>query len=329
MHAVPEPTLKAVAVQQRHEELEVLLLAVVRGGGQQQEVTGQAGEQLPQVVALRVAHLAAGEGRRHLVRLVADHQIPAAVGRLELLLQRAIARQLVQPGDGEVALQEPVAGARRGQLVVGEDLDAEVEAAVQLVLPLLGQAAGTDHQTALQVAAGDQLLHQQAGHDRLAGTGIVGEQEAQRLPRQHRLVDRGDLMRQRLHEGGVDRQRGVEQMGEVNAQRLRHQPKEITVAVEAPRPPLLDHLQPRFVVPLEDLAAELALGRPVDQLHRVRADPARAHHRDQGVGHDSAHGGRGLQIFQLHAGDDNPLTCGASPPATSLAPYRLIVARER
>jgi hypothetical protein len=58
-------------------------------------------------------------------------------------------------------------------------------------------------------------------------------------------------MRQRLHEGGVDRQRGVEQMGEVDAQRLRHQPKEITAAVEAPRPPLLDDLQPRFVVTLE------------------------------------------------------------------------------
>ena len=107
-------------------------------------------------------------------------------------------------------------------------------------------------------------------------------------------------MRQRLHERGVHRQRRVEQMGEVDAQRLRHQPKEIAVAVEAPRPPLLDDFQPRFVVPVEDLAAQLAAGRPVDELHRVRADPARAHHRDQGIGHDAAHGGRCLQVFQLH-----------------------------
>ena len=87
------------------------------------------------------------------MRLVTDHQIPAAIGRLQLFLQRGVARQLVQPGDGEVGLQEPVAGARRGQLVVGEDLEAEVEPAVQLVLPLLGQAAGTDHQTAAAAAA--------------------------------------------------------------------------------------------------------------------------------------------------------------------------------
>ena len=221
-------------------------------------------------------------------------------GACKLFLQHGVTRQLVQAGDGEVGLQEPVAGPRRGQLVAGEDLEAEVEAPVQLVLPLLGQAAGTDHQTALQIAARDQLLHQQAGHDRLAGSRIVGEQEPQRLPRQHRLVDRGDLMRQRLHLRGVDRQCPVEQMGEVDAQRLRHQPKEIAVAVEAPRPSLLDDLQPRFVVAVEDLTAQLATGRPVDEFHGVRADPSRADHRHHRIGHDAAHCGRRLQILKFH-----------------------------
>ena len=36
VHTVAEPALEAVAVEQRQEELEVLFLAVVRGGGQQQ-----------------------------------------------------------------------------------------------------------------------------------------------------------------------------------------------------------------------------------------------------------------------------------------------------
>ena len=42
--AVAELALEAVAVEQGHEQLEVLLLAVVRRGGQQQEVPGQAAE---------------------------------------------------------------------------------------------------------------------------------------------------------------------------------------------------------------------------------------------------------------------------------------------
>ena len=160
----------------------------------------------------------------------------------------------------------------------------------------------------LQVAAGDQFLRQQPGHDRLAGAGIVGQQEPQRLPRQHRLVHRGDLMRQRLHQRGVHRQRGVEQVREVDAQRLGHQPKQFPVAVEAPRPPLLDNLQARFVVAVEDLAAQLAAGPPVGELQRVGPEPARAHHRHQNIRQDAAYGGGGLQVFQLHAGDDRRLS---------------------
>lgn len=140
----------------------------------------------------------AEERRRHLVRLVADHEVEAAVGRLELLLHVFVARELVEPGDDEVRFEEPVAGTSRFELVVGEDLEGQMETAVELVLPLLGQAAGANDQAALQVAARDQLLDEQACHDRLAGAGIVGQQEAQRLARQHRLVYRGDLVRQRI-----------------------------------------------------------------------------------------------------------------------------------
>jgi len=53
-----------------------------------------------------------------------------------------------------------------------------VKAPVEFVLPLLGQITGADHETTLQVAAGDQFLHQEPSHDGLAGTGIVSEQEA-------------------------------------------------------------------------------------------------------------------------------------------------------
>ena len=84
--AVAEPPLEAVAIQQGHEELEILFLAVVRRGRHQQEMPRERGEQLAQPVALGVLDLAAEVGGRHLVGFVADDQVPPAVRRLELLL---------------------------------------------------------------------------------------------------------------------------------------------------------------------------------------------------------------------------------------------------
>ena len=258
MHAVAETPLETVAVEQRHEELEVLFLAVVRRRRHQQEVPRERREQLAEPVALGVLDLAAEERGRHLVRLVADDEIPAAVRRLELLLHVLVARELVETGDDQVGFEEPVAGARGLELVVGEDLERQVEAAVELVLPLLGQAARADDEATLQIAARDQLLDQQPGHDRLAGAGVVGEQEAQRLAGQHRLVDRRDLVRQRLDHRGVDRQHRIEQVGEADALRLGDQPEERAVAIEAPGPPLLHDLEARLVVAVEQLVRDLA-----------------------------------------------------------------------
>ena len=281
MDAVAEPALEAVAVEQRHEELEVLFLAVVRRRRHQQEVPRQRREQLPEPVALGVLDLAAEERGRHLVRLVADDEVPAAVGRLELLLHVLVARELVEAGDDEVGLEEPVAGAGGLELVVGEDLERQVEAAVELVLPLLGEAARADDEAALEVAAGDQLLDEQARHDRLAGAGVVGEQEAQRLARQHRLVDGRDLVRQRLDDRGVDRQHRVEEVREADALRLGDQPEQRAVAVEAPRPALLDDLEARLVVAVEQLVRDLAGRVLVGQLERLGAEPLHADDRDQ------------------------------------------------
>ena len=48
---------------------------------------------------------------------------------------------------------------------------------VQLVLPLLGEAAGADDEAPFQVSAGDELLDEEARHDRLARAWVVGQQE--------------------------------------------------------------------------------------------------------------------------------------------------------
>src|SRR5690606_10822187 len=106
-----------------------------------------------------------------------------------------VATELVKPTNGKGILSEPVSSAGRLVLVVRHDLEGQSEAAVEFVLPLLHEVARTDHQTPLQVTAGNKLLDQEAGHDGLARAGIVCEQEPEGLARDHRLVDRSDLMR--------------------------------------------------------------------------------------------------------------------------------------
>ena len=72
----------------------------------------------------------------------------------------------------------------------------------------------------LEIASRDQFLDKQARHDCLAGAGIVGEEKTKRLPWQHRLVNGGDLMRQRLHHRGVNGQNRIEEMSKSNPLRF-------------------------------------------------------------------------------------------------------------
>ena len=104
------------------------------------------------------------------------------------------------------------------------------------------------------------------GHDRLAGAGVVGEQEPQRLARQHLLVDRGDLVRERLDERGAHREVRVEEVGEVDPLRLGDESEEVAVAVEAPRPTGLYKIEPGLVVAVEDFGAHGAVRELVSQL---------------------------------------------------------------
>ncbi len=247
-------------------------------------MTGQGREQLAEAVALGVFDLVAEEGGRELVGLVADHQVPTAVRGLELLLEVLVARELVESGDDQVGFEEPVTGARRFELVVGEDLEGQVEAPGQLVLPLLGEAAGADDQAALEIPAGDQLLDQESGHDGLASTGVVRQQEAQWLARQHRLVDGGDLVRQGLDHGRVDREHRVEQVRQADAVGLGDQAEERPVAVEAPGAALLRQRQARLGVAVEDLVGDLAVGGLIGQLQRLAAESLDAHDGHQGIG---------------------------------------------
>ena len=218
--AVAKTALEAVTVQQRHEELKVFLLAVVRCGRHQQEVARQGRQQLPEAVTLGVLDFTPEERRRHLMRLVAHDEIPAAIRNLQLLLNVFVARELIEARNHQVRLQEPVARTCSLQLVVRQDVEGQLEPAVQLILPLLGETAGTDDQTPLQIPARDQLLDEQPRHDRLAGARVIGEKKAKGLTGQHGFVDRGDLMGQGLDDRGVHGEHRVEEMRQADPLRL-------------------------------------------------------------------------------------------------------------
>ena len=300
MHAVAEPALEAVSVEQREEELEVFLLAVVRRRRHEQEVAREAGDELAELIALGVFDFTIEERSGEFVCFVAHHEIVVVIGSGELLPHVLVARELVKTCDGEVVFEEPVAGAGGLQLVVRHDLERQVEPAAQLVLPLLGKAPGADDEAALQVAARDQLLDEEAGHDRLAGAGVVGEQEAQRLARQHRLVDRRDLVRQRIDQRGVHREHGIKQVREANALRFGHEPEHRAVAVEAPRTALFHRLEASFVVTEEHLFGHAPGRIAVRERQRVGAMPLHADDVDDGAGEDTADGRAGDQLFELH-----------------------------
>ena len=121
----------------------------------------------------------------------------------QLRLSIFIPTELVESADGQIGLSEGVAAAGGLKPVVGENLEGQVETSVQLVLPLLNETARADDQAAVQVATDQQFLDEEPGHDGLAGAGIVSQQEAQWLARQHLAIDRGDLVWQRLNERGM------------------------------------------------------------------------------------------------------------------------------
>ena len=215
---IAEATLEAVGIEQREEQLEVLLLAGVRGSGHQEEVARERAELLAEAVALGLLDLVAVAVRGHLVRLVDDHQVPVA--HRQLVAHLLVARQLIQAGDQTSLLDEGVAALGSFDLIAGQDLEVEPEAIPQLVLPLRHEAARSDDQAALNVAADHQLLDVEARHDRLARARVIGEQEAQRLARQHAPVDGVDLVGKRIEVRGLDGEKRIEHPGEVDAPRL-------------------------------------------------------------------------------------------------------------
>ena len=298
VHRVAVPALEPVGVEQRHEQLEVLFAARVRGRGHQQEVPGGLPEELAELVALGLLQLVAEVVGGHPVRLVDHDQVP--VGALKLLLELIGPGELVHPRDQQVVPGEDVAVRLGVRELPGQQLEGEAELLPQLVLPLLDKPAGRDDQAALQVTAEHQLLDVEARHDRLPGAGVVGEQEPQRGPLDQLAVDGLDLVRERFEVGGVDREHRVEPAGHPDPERLGGELEGGRVGGEVVGGGALGQLQAGFVVAVEEALVEFLAGRAVGEAQRVAADPRGGDHRYRRIAADAGDLRAGRYVLKLH-----------------------------
>ena len=228
---------------------------------------------------------------------VDDDQIP--LGLFELGLQLRVAGQLIHPSDEQgVGVEDVVVDVGVDQLV-GQQVEPESELEEQFVLPLLDQSAGGDDQALPDVVAQQQFLDVEPGHDRLAGAGVVGEQEPQRSAGEKLSVDGADLMGQRTDVAGGDREHRVEQPGQRDALGLSYQFEVGGVSVERPAAGLGDG-ELVLVLSEDDLLPECARVGLVGQLQSVGAVPLGKHDSNHFSRNQPVNPKPGLEFLEQH-----------------------------
>lgn len=195
LHRLPDGSHVGVGVpvEQLQEQREVLRIALVRGGGQQQQVVRAVAQQFAEPVALALVGLVA---RRHAVRLVHDDQIPAHL--LEAGQDLGALRE-VERGDDLVLLHPLVDAELFPEVAALQHHELLVELLPEFALPLEREVRGAHHENPLDESPQLQFADEQAGHDGLARSGIVGQQEAHARELEEMLIDRFELVRQRVH----------------------------------------------------------------------------------------------------------------------------------
>ena len=229
--------------------------------------------------------------------LVHDDEVPFRRGECDL--PHFVAGQLVHACDQHRVVPERVAVAVGLREVAREDRHLDPELLRELGLPLLDQPAGSDDQAALHVPAQQQLLEVQASHDRLSGTRIVCEQEAQGAGLgQQGAVDGADLVGQWVDVAGLHRQHRVRQPRVPHAQRLGGQTELPGVGIERPPRPRRFTLQRSDVVGKEHLIGQFPVVVTDRDLQRV-TDRRDSHDRDCPRGQPSQANPR-LDIIGAH-----------------------------
>ena len=97
------------------------------------------------------------------------------------------------------------------------------ELVLHFALPLEGEVGRRDDEGALDQAANLQFLDEQAGHDGLAGAGVVGQQEPDARQLHEVIVNRLKLVRQRINARDGEREIRVVFIGQSQAHGLDSQ----------------------------------------------------------------------------------------------------------
>src|SRR2546422_6376736 len=79
---------------------------------------------------------------------------------------------------------------------------------------------------------------------------------------------------------------------------FRDKAEEAAVAVETPWPTLLDQFETRFIVAVQEHVCHATSRVLVGEFERLRAKPLHTDNRDQGIRHNAADGGVGLDVFE-------------------------------
>ena len=231
---------------------------------------GVVGQELAQPVAAGAFQFVAAPVGGHLVRLVHDHQVPTSGAGQAL-------QHLGPPG--EVQRDDTLVGHLPGAAAPGRQgrpvhqVERLVELLGHLPLPLGSQVGRGDDKGAGDGSAQFEFFQQQAGHNRLAGAGVVGQQETQAGLAEHIVVDGFQLVGEGVNAGDADGELGVIRIGQANTGGFGGQTETGRVAVQGWPAAFSFHLQVGQVFAFEQAGDEAGLaveGDGFDQ-HPARA----------------------------------------------------------
>ncbi len=119
----------------------------------------------------------------------------------------------------------------------------------------------------MEIAANHEFFDEQSRHDGFARARVIGQQVAQGLFAQHRLVDGGDLVRQGLDQRGMHGDEGIEQVGEANTIGFRCEAEERSITSKTPWEARGHNFQVRYTVTVEQFTAKTTAGILVDEFY--------------------------------------------------------------
>ncbi len=220
-----ERGLREGGVEKAQQSVEGVLVAAVRGRGEEDEVPlAVRGEPLQQLEALMPALMRPDAG----MRLVDDDQRRASPREA---FPPLVGLDVIEADHGEGMRLEQGLRRRQASLEAGRagggHLDRiDVELGAQLARPLLDEMRRAEHGEPVGLAAVDQLAQDEAGFYRLADTDIVGDQQAHdRKPQRHQ--ERHELIGARLETEPGGRAERTGAAAERHAQRVREKARHV------------------------------------------------------------------------------------------------------